>query len=166
MPAPWFRGAQAAWAGEAPPSGIHLSFPLGAPAEEGAKAVTLRREPPRSGAGLLQAGALVNLIRPDSRLSELYTVQPDYKLGNVRVPLNPRVRGDDEGAENLKTADEPVPEVALGHRIQETWSGGYAHLSNEADVIHAVIPISLPGSHVRLGWGNASSTIGGMGYES
>jgi hypothetical protein len=164
-PAPWFQGAQAAWAGEAPPPGIHLSFALEAPAAEGAGSVDLRHAPPTGlSAGRLQAGVLVTLARPDSSRSEPYTVRPNYVIGNTRVPLDPGVRASDDGAESLKTAGEPVPELALGHHIPATWWGGYSRLDHEEDPIHAIIPASLPGSHVRLGWGNGSLTIGGMGY--
>lgn len=166
-PAPWFQGAQAAWAGEAPPPGIHLSFALETPAAEGARSVVLRAAPPTGlSAGMLQAGALITLIRPDSSRSEPYTVRPKYKTGDQKVLLDPGVRAADDGAESLKTAGEPVPDLALGRRVPPTWLGGYSRLDREEDPIHAITPASLPGSHVRLGWGNGSATIGGMGYGS
>ena len=166
-PAPWFQGAQAAWAGEAPSPGIHLSFALGTPAAEGARSVNLRTAPPKGlTAGRLQAGTLVTLIRPDYSRSEPYTVRPEYVTGDPRVLLDPGVRASDDGAESLKTADEPVPDIALKQHVPATWAGEYSRVDHEEDPIHAIIPASLPGSHVRLGWGNGSVTIGGMGYGS
>ena len=161
QPAPWFQGAQAAWAGEAPPPGIHLSYALHAAAQVGTDSVTLAYLPPTRGAGQLQAGVLINLIRRDSSLSDPYTVGPGY-TGTQQVPLDPDVRRSDTGAERLKTRSEPVPDVALA-RPPEPWWGGVIYLDDEEDPTHAIIPASMPGSHVRMGWGNASSTIGGMG---
>jgi hypothetical protein len=169
-PAPWFPGPQAPWAGEAPPPGIHLSYPLHAAAQAGADSVTLAYPPPSRGAGQLQAGVLINLIRRDSSLSDPYTVGPGFagnQAGNQQVPLDPHVRRSDAGAERLKTLSEPVPDVALapqpGFRPPEPWWGGVTHLDDEEDPTHAIIPASMPGSHVRMGWGDASLTIGGMG---
>jgi hypothetical protein len=164
-PAPWFDGPQAAWAGEAPPPGIHLTLPLETPAEAGAKSVLLEAAPPTSGAGQLQAGAFVSLIRPGYGPSARYAVRSGYVSGRKRVPLRPSIRDQDEGASQLATAGEPVPDIALGRR-PPAWWGGYARPDDQADPIRAIIPPSLPGSHVRLGWGNASLTIGGMGYGS
>ena len=166
-PAPWFQGARAAWAGEAPPPGIHLSFALETPAAEGATSVDVRTALPMGlSAGRVQAGALVTLIRPDYSRSEPYTVRPEYKLGDPQVLLDPGVRARDDGAESLKTVGEPVPDIALKQHIPATWSGEYSRVDHDEDPIHAIIPASLPGSHVRLGWGNGSVTIGGIGYGS
>jgi hypothetical protein len=163
QPAPWFQGAQAAWAGEAPPPGIHLSYALHAAAQAGADSVTLAYLPPARGAGQLQAGVLINLIRRDYSLSDPYTVGPGF-IGNQQVPLDPNVRRGDAGADRLKTRSEPVPDIALAPqpRPPEPWWGGVIHLDDAEDHTRAIITASMPGSHVRMGWGNASSTIGGM----
>lgn len=93
-------------------------------------------------------------------------MRSEYRIGHTRVLLDPGVRASDDGAESLKTAGEPVPDLALGRRVPPIWWGGYSRLDHEEDPIHAITPASLPGSHVRLGWGNGSVTIGGMGYGS
>ncbi len=160
--APWFQGAQAAWAGEAPPPGIRLTLPLANPAEEGSKSIDLAEDPGGLYAGQLQAGAFATLIRADSSPSEPYLVGPGYQTGDLHVPLIPRVRDRDEGARTLKTAGEPVPAIALGRRDPPVWLGPVLQLDDEPDPIHRVTLASIPGSHSRLGWANASLAIGGV----
>jgi hypothetical protein len=164
--APWFQGAQAAWAGEAPPPGIRLTLALANPAEEGSKSIDLTEDPGGLYAGQLQPGAFATLIRADSSPSEPYVVGPGYQTGDLHVPLVPRVRDRDEGARSLKTAGEPVPGIALGQRDPAIWDGPVLRLDDEPDPIHRVTSASIPGSHSRLGWANASLAIGGVGGGS